>query len=78
MAQPRSLSSRTLELIQGLPTLRAFGRSDQGRREIEGASESLRAATMRTLRVAFLSALSMEFLAGMGTVSWPWSSVSAS
>ena len=62
-----SLSSRTLELIQGLPTLRAFGRSDQGRREIEGASESLRAATMRTLRVAFLSALSMEFLAGMGT-----------
>jgi thiol reductant ABC exporter CydD subunit len=61
-----SLSARFLELIQGLPTLRAFGRGDQGRREVAAATEGLRQTTMGTLRVAFLSALAMEFLAGIG------------
>jgi len=61
-----SLSARFLELIQGLATLRAFGRSSQGRREVAAATEGLRQTTMGTLRVAFLSALAMEFLAGMG------------
>lgn len=62
-----SLSARFLELIQGLPTLRALGREDQGRREVAAATEGLRQTTMKTLRVAFLSALAMEFLAGIGT-----------
>jgi thiol reductant ABC exporter CydD subunit len=62
-----SLSARFLDLVQGLPTLRAFGRADQGRREVTEATEGLRRTTMRVLRVAFLSALAMEFLAGMGT-----------
>jgi len=61
-----SLSARFLELIQGLATLRAFGRAAQGRREVTAATEGLRQTTMGTLRVAFLSALAMEFLAGMG------------
>lgn len=61
-----SLSARFLELVQGLPTLRAFGRSAQGRREVEEATEGLRLATMQTLRVAFLSALALEFLSGIG------------
>jgi thiol reductant ABC exporter CydD subunit len=62
-----SLSARFLELVQGLPTLRAFGREAHGRREVAAAAEGLRVTTMKTLRVAFLSALAMEFLAGIGT-----------
>jgi thiol reductant ABC exporter CydD subunit len=61
-----SLAGRFLQLIEGLPTLRAFGREEQGRREVEGATEGVRQATMRTLRVAFLSALSMDLIAGFG------------
>ena len=61
-----SLAGRILQLIEGLPTLRAFGRESQGRREVEAATEGVRVATMRTLRVAFLSALSMDMLAGFG------------
>lgn len=61
-----SLAGRVLRLVEGLPTLRAFGREAQGRREVEAATEGVRIATMRTLRVAFLSALSMDMLAGFG------------
>ncbi|HUC03927.1 MAG TPA: thiol reductant ABC exporter subunit CydD [Acidimicrobiales bacterium] len=61
-----SLATRFLQLIEGLPTLRAFGRDAHGRREVSEASEAVRVATMRTLRVAFLSALAMDLLAGFG------------
>ena len=61
-----SLGARFLQLVEGLPTLRAFGRQEQGRREVEAATEGVRSATMRTLRTAFLSALSMDMLAGFG------------
>jgi thiol reductant ABC exporter CydD subunit len=61
-----SLAGRVLQLIEGLPTLRAFAREAQGRREVEAATEGVRSATMRTLRVAFLSALSMDMIAGFG------------
>jgi len=61
-----SLASRFLQLVEGLPTLRAFGREEQGRREVAAATEGVRIATMRTLRVAFLSALSMDMIAGFG------------
>ena len=61
-----SLAGRFLQLVEGLPTLRAFGREDHGRREVEAATEGVRSATMRTLRVAFLSALSMDMIAGFG------------
>ena len=61
-----SLAARYLELIQGLPTLRAMGRADQGRREVAAATEGLRQATMGTLRVTFLSAFAMELIAGLG------------
>ncbi len=62
-----SLSAHLLELVQGLPTLRVFGRVDHGRREVAEATEGLRRSTLRTLRVAFLSALALELLAGLGT-----------
>lgn len=62
-----SLSAHLLELVQGLPTLRAFGRVDYGRREVAEATEGLRRSTLRTLRVAFVSSLALELLAGLGT-----------
>ncbi len=61
-----SLAAHFLQLVEGLPTLRAFGREAQGRREVAAANEGVRVATMRTLRVAFLSALSMDLIAGFG------------
>jgi ABC-type transport system involved in cytochrome bd biosynthesis fused ATPase/permease subunit len=61
-----SLSGRFLQLVEGLPTLRAFGRESQGRREVEAANDGVRSSTMRTLRIAFLSALSMDMIAGFG------------
>jgi ATP-binding cassette subfamily C protein CydCD len=61
-----SLAGRILQLVEGLPTLRAFGGEAQGRREVEAATEGVRSATMRTLRVAFLSALAMDMIAGFG------------
>lgn len=61
-----SLAGRFLQLVEGLPTLRAFGREAQGRREVEAANDGVRSATMRTLRIAFLSALSMDMIAGFG------------
>lgn len=61
-----SLSAHLLEVIQGLATLRAFGRQAHGRREVAEATEGLRRSTLATLRLAFLSALSMELLSGLG------------
>ena len=61
-----SLAGRFLQLVEGLPTLRAFRREEQGRREVAEATEGVRTASMRTLRVAFLSALSMDMIAGFG------------
>jgi thiol reductant ABC exporter CydD subunit len=61
-----SLAGRFLQLIEGLPTLRAFGREGYGRREVVESTEGVRVATMRTLRVAFLSALAMDLIAGFG------------
>jgi thiol reductant ABC exporter CydD subunit len=61
-----SLSARFLDLVQGLPTLRACGRQAHGRREVAESTEGLRQTSMTLLRVAFLSALAMEFLAGVG------------
>jgi thiol reductant ABC exporter CydD subunit len=61
-----SLAARYLETIQGLPTLRANRRIALGRREVAASTEGLRQTTMGTLRVAFLSALAMELLAGLG------------
>ena len=61
-----SLAGRFLQLIEGLPTLRAFGRDAHGRREVVESTEGVRVATMRTLRVAFLSALAMDLIAGFG------------
>jgi ATP-binding cassette subfamily C protein CydD len=52
-----------LDLVAGLPTLRAFGRARAQAGAVRRSAEEHRIATMRTLRVAFLSALVLELVA---------------
>ncbi|MGA2530248.1 MAG: thiol reductant ABC exporter subunit CydD [Acidimicrobiales bacterium] len=61
------LAAAFYDLLQGLPTLRAFGRASDGRRTLEKAAEEFRLTTMSTLRVAFLSSLALEVLSAVGT-----------
>ncbi len=61
------LAATFYDLLQGLPTLRAFGRADAGRATLERANRELRDETMSTLKVAFLSSLALETLASVGT-----------
>ncbi|MCP2262577.1 ATP-binding cassette, subfamily C, CydCD [Streptoalloteichus tenebrarius] len=56
------LSGHLLELVRALPVLTAFGRAAAQARAVRRVGEAHRAATMRTLRVAFLSALALELV----------------
>jgi thiol reductant ABC exporter CydD subunit len=66
-AQLSSLAATFYDLLQGMATLRSFGRTRDGRRTLERANEEFRASSMDTLRVAFLSSLALEVLASVGT-----------
>lgn len=57
------LSDQLLDLVAGLPTLRAFGRHRAPAAEIRRLSEAHRSSTMSVLRIAFLSGFVLEFLA---------------
>ncbi|MFG2037058.1 thiol reductant ABC exporter subunit CydD [Dactylosporangium sp. NPDC048998] len=57
------LGGHFLDTVRGLPTLRAFGREPAYVRRVRETAEAYRAATMRTLRLAFLSALVLELVA---------------
>ena len=63
LAAMTTLQSRVLDLIAGLPTLRALGRASGPEHRIAELSAAHRRSTMGTLRIAFLSALAMELLA---------------
>lgn len=52
-----------LDVIQGLTTLKLFNASRREARMIARISEDYRHATMKVLRVAFLSSLALEFFA---------------
>ena len=56
------LGAQVLDLIAGLPTLQALGRTAGPARRVREVGEAYRRATMRTLRTAFLSALVLETL----------------
>ncbi|HSZ68884.1 MAG TPA: thiol reductant ABC exporter subunit CydD [Solirubrobacteraceae bacterium] len=61
------LSAHFLDVVRGLPTLRAY-RRDRAQEAILGTvGERYRAETMGTLRIAFLSALVLELCAMIGT-----------
>ena len=57
------LSGHFLDVVAGLPTLKVFGRAQAQAKAIRDVTNRYRAATMATLRVAFLSSLSLELLA---------------
>jgi thiol reductant ABC exporter CydD subunit len=61
------LSGHFLDVVQGLPTLRAFGRGRAQAATIAAVSDRYRVETMATLRVAFLSSLVLELAATVGT-----------
>jgi ATP-binding cassette subfamily C protein CydD len=61
-----TLQSRLLDLIAGIPTLRALGRASGPEHRIAELSAAHRCSTMATLRIAFLSALVLELLATLG------------
>jgi ATP-binding cassette subfamily C protein CydD len=61
-----TLQSRLLDLVAGIPTLRALGRADGPAHRISELSAAHRRSAMSTLRIAFLSALVLELLATLG------------
>jgi len=56
------LGGHFLDVVEGLPTLKVFGRAKAQAEVIREVTGAHRRATMRTLRVAFLSALVLELL----------------
>ncbi|MBB2915071.1 ATP-binding cassette subfamily C protein/ATP-binding cassette subfamily C protein CydD [Streptosporangium becharense] len=59
------LGGHFLDVVRGLPTLRAFGRARHQAEVIRQVADAHRNATMRTLRVAFLSSLVLELAASL-------------
>ncbi|MCS6836442.1 MAG: thiol reductant ABC exporter subunit CydD [Anaerolineae bacterium] len=62
-SEMRALGAHFLDVMQGLVTLKLFNRSQHQVQTIGRMTERFREATMRVLRVAFLSALTLELLA---------------
>ncbi|WP_425457738.1 thiol reductant ABC exporter subunit CydD [Catellatospora sichuanensis] len=60
------LGGHFLDMLSGLPTLKAFGRARAQVTAVREMADRHREATMRTLRIAFLSALVLELV---GTIS---------
>ncbi|MBO7935236.1 thiol reductant ABC exporter subunit CydD [Streptomyces sp. S9] len=57
------LSGHFLDVVAGLPTLKVFGRAKAQAESIRSITGEYRRATMRTLRIAFLSSFALELLA---------------
>ena len=60
------LSNHFLDIVRGLPTLRAFNRAEAQTERIAEVSDEYRRATMGTLRIAFLSGSILELAATLG------------
>jgi ATP-binding cassette subfamily C protein CydD len=61
------LGGHFLDVVEGLPTLRVFRRAHAQEAEIGRLTGQYAAATMATLRIAFLSALVLELAAALAT-----------
>ena len=62
LAVVQRLGSQVLDLLAGLPTLRAFGRESGPGARVRALGDASKKATMRTLRFAFLSGMVLELL----------------
>ncbi|MFI9170563.1 thiol reductant ABC exporter subunit CydD [Streptomyces lincolnensis] len=56
------LSGHFLDVVAGLPTLKVFGRAKAQAESIRSITGEYRRATMRTLRIAFISSFALELL----------------
>ncbi|WP_307662379.1 thiol reductant ABC exporter subunit CydD [Streptomyces sp. V1I1] len=56
------LSGHFLDVVAGLPTLKVFGRAKAQAESIRSITSEYRQATLRTLRIAFLSSFALELL----------------
>lgn len=65
----RTLSNHFVDSLRGLETLKFLGRSKTHIESIERVSDSYRSATMRTLRVAFLSSFALDFFTMLSVAS---------
>jgi ATP-binding cassette subfamily C protein CydD len=65
------MGARFLDAMQGLTTLKVFGRSAEEGEKVASASEEFRRRTMKVLRYAFLSGFVLEFMtaAAIGLVA---------
>ncbi|SUP42663.1 thiol reductant ABC exporter subunit CydD [Veillonella criceti] len=61
------LSGHFLDVLQGIATLKLFGRSEEQVEVIARLSAEFRDSTLRVLRVAFLSALVLELVSTIST-----------
>ncbi|GAA2966606.1 hypothetical protein GCM10020227_38070 [Streptomyces flavovirens] len=57
------LSGHFLDVVAGLPTLKVFGRAKAQAASIRTITSQYRQATVKTLRIAFLSSFALELLA---------------
>ncbi|CCG40829.1 thiol reductant ABC exporter subunit CydD [Magnetospirillum molischianum] len=60
------MGAHFLEMVQGLTTLKLFNASKREAETVARIADEYRLATMAVLRVAFLSALALEFFATLG------------
>ncbi|WP_433293360.1 thiol reductant ABC exporter subunit CydC [Actinoplanes sp. CA-030573] len=60
------LAGHFLDVVRGLPTLRVFGRAERQTATIAALTDQHRGATLRVLRVAFLSSTALDLV---GTLS---------
>lgn len=58
-----ALTSQLMDLLTGLPTLRALGRAQSPAERVDRLGQNLRKTTMGSLRVAFLSGTALELIA---------------
>ncbi|TXF97226.1 thiol reductant ABC exporter subunit CydD [Massilia arenae] len=60
------MSGFLLDRLRGLSTLRALGAVDTTAQRVRASAESVRASTMRVLRIAFLSSTALELFSALG------------
>ncbi|MDH6193895.1 ATP-binding cassette subfamily C protein CydD [Mycobacterium frederiksbergense] len=66
LAAMTTMQARLLDLVAGIPTLRAVGRAAGSVQRITELTAAHRRSAMATLRIAFLSSLVLELLATLG------------